>query len=563
MKPTDKESIKKFLDLDKTLFHSNIFFPNEMIIGENFDNARTSNYADVTTSTLYMNSKYDKNGNMYANFIDANFRKPLANYYGSKYGEELAMEVYPYVSLMDGENRRYLGISKAAALSTLLLKSLPQTIDMFFKEAAEKLQRGEELTEDEQLNIDDGNVYEILKKCLKADRSFIKSVIDGTAPEDVSNMFRFIQLDGSPVSPKRKQEMLGELYDKYTQKIIATKFLKNIFGKELDSSKFMECFDYDKLCLIMALSSFLDVESHISKGEGIPGSMMYLYDYCNAVKMLREKNPRYNETIKITTRDDNGRTKQRNYTTNDVMDYLKDFLEKYPEIKSNELSLEDLFKKFGVKEETLEGLTPKEYTEFIQELLEKEKKLRSLTVNWEILPTKEGEVEKSTGARTGETTSKLSDSDIAVRGKAFNSYIASLPVLFNLKGVNDFEGYVAHVFSNGKVILEKPKTLKKAGYYSATYVMSLDAFFDLSSLSRTEIMDGLSSGDITGVKRIYHTYDDKSDDPIHSYKERIGEELEGSDYNEDMINSIYATIEAQKEKTIEHGNARVRTNPNK
>ena len=338
--------------------------------------------------------------------------------------------------------------------------------------------------------------------------------------------------------------------------------MDKLLGAKIDYKEFMECFDYDKLCLIVALSAYLDTRKHLEEEGLCPGSMMYLHDYVLTVEHLRKNNVRYNENIRICVKDKNGRLKETTIDTNTIIRYFEEIVKEHPEIKEQEIDLDELFKKFNVTEEYTKSLDPVEYTNLLQDLVDRNKKLEAITLNWEILPVKEGLKENEGQLPRRKYTPGVDTFDVEGRSNIFNSYIASLSPVLELKGINNFDGYIAYVFNNSKVILEKPKGIKKSEYYGATYVMDLNNFFELSKLSRTEIIEGLQSGDITGVTRVYHTFDEKAQDPIEKYKKRIERHLSGSEYSKDKIDSIYAIIESERSKKDEKGYQRTRTDEN-
>ena len=72
---------------------------------------------------------------------------------------------------------------------------------------------------------------------------------------------------------------------------------------------------------------------------------------------------------------------------------------------------------------------------------------------------------------------------------------------FRIIGKNTFEGYVGHIYTNGKVVLDKFFENQDTGRVAenqAIYIMDISDFYRLSSLQKQELIHNPL------CKRIYH-----------------------------------------------------------
>ena len=80
--------------------------------------------------------------------------------------------------------------------------------------------------------------------------------------------------------------------------------------------------------------------------------------------------------------------------------------------------------------------------------------------------------------------------------------------IVTIKGINEMEGYIGYIYPNGTVLFEQffdDKKNNEPAFYKAIYVMDILNFINMSSLSKTEIMDYIKHNPDGNVKRIYHT----------------------------------------------------------
>ena len=107
-------------------------------------------------------------------------------------------------------------------------------------------------------------------------------------------------------------------------------------------------------------------------------------------------------------------------------------------------------------------------------------------------------------------------------------FLNNSPYKYRLSGINKFEGYIGYIYSNGVVLFEKFYENEKTGRIaknSATYVMNIYNFLELSKLSRSEIIKSLKDGSITDVYRIFHS------ENMEKWTQDVSRAITGSDYS--------------------------------
>ena len=111
-------------------------------------------------------------------------------------------------------------------------------------------------------------------------------------------------------------------------------------------------------------------------------------------------------------------------------------------------------------------------------------------------------------------------------------------------GVNSFAGYVGYIYANGMVIFEKmyddeTRTVP-AKDSNATYVMNIDNFVELSSLSKSDIIKYIKNTVNPNVKRVYHS---------KNWEQRLLSIIEGTGYDavEEKIDSLIEAGRVRRE----------------
>jgi len=107
-------------------------------------------------------------------------------------------------------------------------------------------------------------------------------------------------------------------------------------------------------------------------------------------------------------------------------------------------------------------------------------------------------------------------------------------IISPIMGLDTFSGYYAFVYPNGKVILEKfweNAETQNPAVESATYVMTIDNFVELSKMPKLALIEYIKSFPEVGVRRIFHT-------SINNWQRNLFNEINGSYRFEDAIDFI-------------------------
>lgn len=177
-------------------------------------------------------------------------------------------------------------------------------------------------------------------------------------------------------------------------------------------------------------------------------------------------------------------------TPKSLKERYKQLLINYPELKTVTLSSYDF-----------STMSPNEVEEFMNDYL------KDLSANWEMIPDGKTLDEAFTNSISRKTREMSEEEKIRYREHLTELYLekktfheSSDPVC-TLRGLNTFDGYVAYVHSNGKIVLEKYFENANTGRVStgdAIYIMDSDDFHRLSQLSKRELIE---SGQ---CKRVIH-----------------------------------------------------------
>lgn len=132
--------------------------------------------------------------------------------------------------------------------------------------------------------------------------------------------------------------------------------------------------------------------------------------------------------------------------------------------------------------------------------------LQDLKANWEIIPPSEMDkdfIPRDKNVRnylTEEERQKKQEKLVELYMQKKDFYDRTDP-FFRIIGKNTFEGYVGHIYTNGKVVLDKFFENQDTGRVAenqAIYVMDISDFYRLSSLPKQELIHNPL------CKRIYH-----------------------------------------------------------
>lgn len=122
--------------------------------------------------------------------------------------------------------------------------------------------------------------------------------------------------------------------------------------------------------------------------------------------------------------------------------------------------------------------------------------LKDLGADWEIIPS-DGIDEEIIERTRGFCNEKDEEERRLHRERLLDLFIEkkefydSCDPFYRIKGHNTFDGYIGYIFTNGKVVLDKfydDVTSGKVADGHAIYVMNIDEFYELSQLSKSELI---------------------------------------------------------------------------
>lgn len=139
-----------------------------------------------------------------------------------------------------------------------------------------------------------------------------------------------------------------------------------------------------------------------------------------------------------------------------------------------------------------DGMSATEVKEFMTEYL------KDLSANWDFLPPDDKTYEEEIIKKIRKSGDKLSDEDknnhqnrlLELFMEKKELYDSSDP-FFRVKGRDTFDGYIGFVYSNGRVVLDKFYDDAESGKLAdghAIYAMSIQEFYELSRLSKSQII---------------------------------------------------------------------------
>jgi len=308
----------------------------------------------------------------------------------------------------------------------------------------------------------------------------------------------------------------GGLVSEYERKInnirAMVKSTLPCFLELIDVSEFINCFDYDKLCLIVARSLLLEEQGAYQYQGKLCKQLHVLSHYINCVeKYSKDNNINYNPKIVIDT---------KGTTYN-----FKDLKREYDELVKND---------------------PTYSEDFFEDILADE------AFPWEILSPGNKIIDDK--IKEQNISQNKSDNNSVKQKEAYESrktrviegfnYLINLEPVRTFKGLGKFEGYIGFEFENGIVIFEKVyDELGNISLHNATYVMNKYNFKRLSKFTKSQIMFILKQSK-TGIKRIYHT------ENMKSWKASVDALVKNSDYSPedyDYIDELIALRKKEKE----------------
>ncbi len=536
--------LKDVLDIKNTLFYPTVSYPGMMLLNgkdigiDNFIlNSRfvfsKENNPSAVLEKKEISSKSTGKVNAYEEFLKKDYYIPFKNAFGSM---DLAKSSPPKIVLLGGDNGRQVKYSYDYFL-TLFMLEVANNPDYFDKINTLAIE-------------DNDKTVQLIREAI---RDLRKKYSELPVLMDQSPIYERAMFERDIASKRMGRDIsLVEFVEKkkqtYAVMLTTLRHSKDFFDKrEVNVDALISCFNYDKLCLCAAYQIINECEyfTEIENGH-IPHELVYVYDYVEAVKKLRKSNPDYNETIKIR---DMETDKIIQVNVDNLIERYEKYSIKNPNFEVRELTEEQIKATLideGYTPEELEKLNLSQTVELYRKTYILQKKRKEIEANWEILP----KGEKRTIFRDNHTSSSSSSEEIDLnefnrRVIESHNFLNDSDYMFTLVGRDKFSGYQAYVYDTGAVIFEKLPTGEKVEH-NATYVMNYQNFMDLSQLSRTELIEGLSNGSIDGVKRIYHTKN------MEHWTGKVKKHIAGTSYRKEVRDYIYSVL-GSKEKSLDKG----------
>lgn len=319
--------------------------------------------------------------------------------------------------------------------------------------------------------------------------------------------------------------------------LTALRKVEPIFKKPLDIAAISKTVDVDKCSLAIAKAAFDTAELLEEEKHQLLNSFIVANNFKEAMEAVKKEYPKYR--LSTTVFDFLGEPTYH-YTADQFVQEVNKVLAMHPEYKVYHLNLGD-----GSDYRSLDTVKALE-----KEIIDKET-IKELSGSWEFLP--KGERVQDTPINGEERGGRKEPTDFVPTGLAAlddaqllqditsrYAYLESKDYLFNIKGKNNFEGYIGYIYPNGIVLFEKlyesidPLIPARS---NATYIMSVDNFVQMSRKSKPEIIDYIKSGG-NDVRRIYH-----SKNPGR-WEEKLGPVIEGNGYSDETLDIIDSLLKS-------------------
>jgi hypothetical protein len=466
-----------------------------------------------SAKNLIKNSKRDKGINLFEEYYNNTYIKPLSKYF--KHIKAIKSSV-GFISSpnKDGYGRclKYNKIDFFMSMNAFL----DFTIDKVGKTDEEQQAYLKSLIN--LLSRDNQTINEGYAKALEEKKKRLEDVID--------NGFSSIYFDAARIDYEtfaqgrvdfsKYLNVMKEIVDDYAKGLL---LLGDFFEEPLDYNKLYECFEPDTFYLLFATIIYEINKIREDEDNSLDNSYIYLYNYFDKMKEISKVDKRYDPYVLYTWNAGNIDNEKNERVSRRALQIKYDeMMNRHPECKPLIIpNMSDVDKLKDIK------------------LVEKLKQLydSSIEASWEFLPSgegiKKGIVSSNQNRSENDNTELLEEVNSRIEILEKSAYIKCI------KGKNTFDGYYAFVYANGIIILEKFWNNELNGIpaskHNATYVMNIDNFLELSKLSRTSLVEYIKTLPEVGVKRIFHT-------SIDNWHKNILEEIEGSYRLEDAIDFI-------------------------
>ena len=519
---------KNIFNLDKMLFNPLVFYDGEWMLDSNYELTADKNI-------LIENSKVVKGKNLYLKYLEEEFYLPLMQIFNSN---SMSHSFFPKIIFeVDEENKKrtvrfnysiYL-FQVASGLELADTKGYSSVLQRYAREMKEDSSKEEMMAFNKEL----------LREEMKAFRDILNN---GIKSKYYTKAYQFY-LNHSELFKKQNlhysfEQFIQTKLDTLVKLNVRSQDVLDFYRKRINTDKLIESFDYDKLSLIGAYCALLQCDITVENTGKLDNSILYIKQYLDSVNKYKEYNANYNPSITIF--DENNRKCKCHI--HDIEKRYYTLLAEHPDFEFYSLEdkeIDELFSRFNMTKKEDFDLTNPDDCALLEKLYEKMKLQKQLAASWKFIPAGSRETTEEVEETKRNKHSYGIDNDELTRrmiiGKQFIETNSGVKYLYVLHGINTFAGYIGYIYPNGAVVFEKyyenDKTYRIAKG-SATYVMGIYNFLELSKLSKTDIIKKLHSDPTLNVKRIFHRED------MEKWKRELMQAIIGSDYTEEIVDYI-------------------------
>lgn len=350
---------------------------------------------------------------------------------------------------------------------------------------------------------------------------------------------------------KLTYEFLEKQKDYFTKMIFTLKDLsKVVANNEFDKDKFVECFDKDKMILMLCKCIVDSCKATAETEKLFHNCIVEVIQLIHNVKEIGLEDE-FNPVIKYFNEETG---KLGIYSFADLKKEVAQMLSEHPEFEIATITMDDVVKNDLLRNEE----ATKEFSKTVLD----GRKRQALQSNWEFI--KPGEREEGDDSLKTDFDAQMKRRAVTVSGEEKDFYLELMRKrLFFEKtgymeyivGINSFAGYVGYIYSNGLVIFEKmyedESRMSPVREANATYVMNVNNFVELSALSKSEIIKYIKNTANPDIRRVYHS---------KNWEQRLLRIIEGTSYDavEEKIDTLIETGKVRKQ-----GSADIKTGKDK
>lgn len=509
----DSMKLKDILPSEE-LFHPQTFYEGEWLLGG-------PNSLDGEKDILILNAKKINGKNMYEEFLEKYFYTPISDIIGSV---SMSRVFFPRILLTEKNEKRQVLFSLPIFLCQQLAgllnasKATEEFLELGSQESSEK------------------DWVTFIKGELKKERKFYYDVFkNGNKSSNYAQVYQ-LYLDYIRYS---ETEIPFDIFldgkiSACTKLLVASRYYPDFFSKEIPLEPFLQAFDYDTLCLVAAKSSIDNCKATEKRVNLVDNSIGFVRSYLDSVDELREENPDYNCAIVVIDEETGYR---KTIKIEDIERDYKAILARHPEfsfIVTNKQEIETLLKREGMDTDQFDPSLRRDL-KTLESLLLKIRSSRELAAEWEFIPKGTGEISTASRGISNIPNQTLSEDEKIRRMLIGRDFLENSDYAYKIYGIHKFEGYVGYIYPNETVIFEKyyenVKTAKIA-VSSATYVMDLYNFMELSKLSKTEIINIIHTDSSANVRRVFHR------ENMDRWKSEVAQVISGSDYTNEVLSYV-------------------------